>query len=69
VLVRPRVHRYDPETGLLHAIPTNLTLINVALLIMGPCTEKELGRRLCIFQALCCALGFLIRYQVAEYFF
>jgi UDP-N-acetylglucosamine--dolichyl-phosphate N-acetylglucosaminephosphotransferase len=57
---RHRLPRHDPSTGLLHATP-NLNLVNLALQIFGPCTEKALCVRLLLFQGLCCVLGFAIR--------
>lgn len=41
--------RYDEKTGLLNAIKTNLTLINLFLLIKGPTSEKNLCRYLLTF--------------------
>eukprot|EP01132_Coremiostelium_polycephalum_P001466 gene1466-1849_t len=39
---RHRVPRFNPQTGKMEAIPTNLTLLNLFLLIFGPMTEKQL---------------------------
>ncbi|EFA78236.1 hypothetical protein PPL_08887 [Heterostelium album PN500] len=66
---RHRVPRFNASTGKMEAIPTNLTIINLCLMIFGPMTEKRLCLTLLAFQGLCCAAGFGIRYFVAPYFF
>eukprot|EP01133_Synstelium_polycarpum_P004354 gene4354-5084_t len=66
---RHRVPKHNPETGKMEAIPTNLTLLNLFLMIFGPMTEKQLCVYLLAFQGVCCGIGFGIRYFVAPYFF
>ncbi|KYQ91733.1 hypothetical protein DLAC_07515 [Tieghemostelium lacteum] len=66
---RHRVPKYNPETGKMEAIPSNLTLLNLFLMIFGPMTEKQLCIYLLIFQGFCSGVGFGIRYFVAPYFF
>lgn len=48
---------------------SNLTLINFALYVLGPCREDVLCIRLLTFQALCSALCFSLRFGVASYVF
>ncbi len=57
---RHRLPTYDPATNLLYATP-NWNLVNLALQVMGPCTELALCVRILIFQALCCGLTFFVR--------
>lgn len=57
----------DASTGLLHpskATETryNMNLVNLFLRIFGPCTEKQLCRRLMAFQFASCAFAFGARY-------
>ena len=66
---RHRLPRYDPATGLLHAIPTNWTLINLFLFIFGPMPESRVTKCLLIFQTLCCLFAFFVRYYVASFFY
>ncbi|CAD8113583.1 unnamed protein product [Paramecium sonneborni] len=66
---RHRLPRYDEKTGLLYPIKTNLTLINLVLLIKGPTSEKNLCRVLLSFQILCTIIGFTIRYLGSQMFF
>ncbi len=57
---RHRLPRFDASTGLLYATP-NWNLVNLALHLFGPCTERELCIRLLTFQAGCCVLAFCVR--------
>eukprot|EP01113_Clastostelium_recurvatum_P033102 TRINITY_DN4340_c0_g1_i3.p1 TRINITY_DN4340_c0_g1~~TRINITY_DN4340_c0_g1_i3.p1 ORF type:complete len:397 (+),score=93.67 TRINITY_DN4340_c0_g1_i3:77-1267(+) len=66
---RHRVPEFRLGTGKMHAIKTNLTILNLFLWILGPMTERQLCIVALIFQILCCGLGFFIRYYVAELFF
>jgi UDP-N-acetylglucosamine--dolichyl-phosphate N-acetylglucosaminephosphotransferase len=45
---------------------SNLTLINFALVKLGPCREDILCCRLLTFQAICAALTFLVRFPLAS---
>jgi UDP-N-acetylglucosamine--dolichyl-phosphate N-acetylglucosaminephosphotransferase len=47
----------------------NMTILNLCLQIMGPMTERDLCITLLVFQILCCAIGFGIRYHVSQLFF
>eukprot|EP01013_Petalomonas_cantuscygni_P011065 TRINITY_DN24362_c0_g1_i1.p1 TRINITY_DN24362_c0_g1~~TRINITY_DN24362_c0_g1_i1.p1 ORF type:complete len:403 (-),score=52.42 TRINITY_DN24362_c0_g1_i1:125-1333(-) len=74
---RHRVPRFDPSDGLLHVSKSserpgatmNLTLLNLILRVFGPMTEPRLTVVTLVFQALCCAMGFLLRYRVAQWFY
>jgi len=48
---------------------TNCTLINYAIKISGPIHEKDLVIRLLMFQVLCSAGAFVIRYPLAGLFY
>lgn len=50
--------------GLLHATP-NMNLVNLALRVLGPQTERMLCVKLLVFQAFCCGLGFGARWMLA----
>lgn len=63
---RHRLPVYDTNTGLLRHSP-NLTLINLTLYVFGPMRENHLCIALLAFQALCCALGLVLRYRVFAY--
>ncbi|EGC29822.1 UDP-N-acetylglucosamine-dolichyl-phosphate N-acetylglucosaminephosphotransferase [Dictyostelium purpureum] len=66
---RHRVPKYNPTTDKMEAIPTNLTIINLLLMVTGPLSERKLCIYLLIFQGLCSCIGFGVRYFVAPYFF
>ena len=61
--------RYNAATDKLEAIPTNHNLINLFLLISGPQHERTLCRMLLVLQIVCSVLAFIIRYQIAAYFY
>jgi UDP-N-acetylglucosamine--dolichyl-phosphate N-acetylglucosaminephosphotransferase len=63
---RHRLPRLNVETGKLEAIPSNLNLINLALLLLGPQTEKDLCTIMLVFQIVCCAGGMFVRYFVSQ---
>ncbi|KAG1687710.1 UDP-N-acetylglucosamine--dolichyl-phosphate N-acetylglucosaminephosphotransferase [Nymphon striatum] len=48
---------------------SNLTLINLILLIFGPLHERTLTTILLVIQVFCSFIAFLIRYQVAKLFY
>ncbi len=54
---RHRLPRYDPDDGLLHAVPSHLTLINFALRITGPMAEGKICKVLLAFQVVCSVVG------------
>ena len=65
---RHRIPKYNPETRLLECSTVakddprmNLTLLNLAIRILGPMSEDVLCFRLLVFQAICCAGGVAIR--------
>ena len=61
---RHRLPRFDPSTGLLHATP-NWNLVNLALAVGGPTTERGLCARLLGLQVACCGAGFGLRAALA----
>lgn len=65
---RHRVPRFDPKTGKMHAIPSNLTLINLVLMITGPLYESTLCVLLLVLQIACCALGLWLRVALLPLF-
>ena len=58
---RHRLPTLDPATGLLHATP-NWNLVNLALRVRGPLSERRLCAELLGLQAACCAAGFAARH-------
>lgn len=65
---RHRIPIFNQRTGLMES-SGNATLLNLALEIFGPMTEENLCLILCVFQILCCIIGFIIRYKVSKYFY
>lgn len=59
------LNRIDPKA---ERIP-NMTVINMALSILGPMSERNLCSLLLGLQLVSCSLGFFLRYYVAEFFF
>ncbi|KAI9364851.1 glycosyl transferase family 4-domain-containing protein [Zopfochytrium polystomum] len=59
-----RVTRRDPTTGRMLEC-NNLTLINLVLVVGGPTTEAGCAARVAAVQAVCCAVGFAVRYGLA----
>uniref|UniRef100_A0A6E8VUE7 UDP-N-acetylglucosamine--dolichyl-phosphate N-acetylglucosaminephosphotransferase n=1 Tax=Anopheles coluzzii TaxID=1518534 RepID=A0A6E8VUE7_ANOCL len=47
----------------------NFTIINFCILLTGPIREDRLNRLLVVFQLLCVAFAFTIRYPLAHYFY
>lgn len=76
---RHRLPKFNPHTGKMEPSTytstttgkehPNRTLICVMLQVMGPMTERDLCLVLLVFQAACCALGFLCRYTIADLLF
>ena len=66
---RHRLPRLNKDTGKLEGISTNLNLVNLALVIFGPKTERTLCIMLLLFQVLCCGLGFFVRYYLSTLFY
>ena len=58
---RHRLPTLDPVTGLLHATP-NWNLVNLALRVRGPLSERRLCIELLALQAACCGAGFAARH-------
>jgi len=59
------LNRIDPKA---ERIP-NMTVINMALSIVGPMSERNLCSLLLGLQMVSCGFGFFMRYYVAEFFF
>ena len=60
-----RLNRLDDKAV---KIP-NMTVINLALSILGPMNERNLCCVLLGLQLITCAFGFFMRYYIAEFFF
>ena len=59
--------RFDPATGLLHATP-NMNVVNLALRLLGPCTEHALCLRILLWQVACCVAAFWARHALAGWY-
>jgi len=59
------LQKLDPDSTKI----SNLTVINLALCIVGPTSERNLCALLLGLQLASCAFGFFMRYYVAEFFF
>jgi UDP-N-acetylglucosamine--dolichyl-phosphate N-acetylglucosaminephosphotransferase len=73
---RHRLPKFNSTTGLLEPStvePTskrsNLTLINLFLVLFGPMKEKKLVQSLIFFQIFCCFFAFYIRYGWSSVFY
>lgn len=60
---RHRLPKFDPGSGKLTATP-NWNLVNLALVVGGPCTEEQLCRRILWLQAASCVAGFALRHAL-----
>uniref|UniRef100_A0A7S4K2W5 UDP-N-acetylglucosamine--dolichyl-phosphate N-acetylglucosaminephosphotransferase n=2 Tax=Odontella aurita TaxID=265563 RepID=A0A7S4K2W5_9STRA len=75
---RHRLPKFNAATGLMEPSTfttkegkkvANMTVINLCLQIFGPMTERQLCLALLGFQVLCCSIGLVIRYNLAQLFF
>ena len=66
---RHRLPKYNPKTDTLECVTNHHTLINLVLWIIGPTHERELTNVLMIFQILCCAFAFYVRYHLSALFY
>ena len=66
---RHRLPKYDPATGKLVGQTINHNVVNGVLLLFGPMREEQLCVFLLTGQAVSCALGFVVRYYVAKFFY
>eukprot|EP01098_Paradermamoeba_levis_P015016 TRINITY_DN7419_c0_g2_i2.p1 TRINITY_DN7419_c0_g2~~TRINITY_DN7419_c0_g2_i2.p1 ORF type:complete len:353 (+),score=69.61 TRINITY_DN7419_c0_g2_i2:107-1165(+) len=64
---RHRLPSYNKKTGKLECVTTHWNLINLALYILGPTSERMLTIYLCIFQVLCCCFGLFIRHYLSTF--
>jgi len=56
--------RFEKKDRKLRGKPENLNLLNFALRILGPQREQDICNQLLIFQIICSAVAFVIRYKV-----
>ncbi|GAX76522.1 hypothetical protein CEUSTIGMA_g3968.t1 [Chlamydomonas eustigma] len=62
---RHRLPVFDPKTGLLRPKDQpDWNVVNLMLQLTGNTTENILCVRILVFQAVCCALGFLVRWML-----
>ncbi|KAF9969546.1 tunicamycin resistance protein [Actinomortierella ambigua] len=61
--------RYDARTGTRPVEMTNLTLLNVLLVRLGPMSERQLTVAVMVLQACCSVLAFFIRYRLVVFFY
>ncbi|OQR92571.1 UDP-N-acetylglucosamine-dolichyl-phosphate N-acetylglucosaminephosphotransferase [Achlya hypogyna] len=73
---RHRLPKFNPATGNLEpstvtpdSTKSNMTVLNLFLVVFGPMPEKRLVMLLLVFQALCCALAFGVRYGLSSLFY
>ena len=66
---RHRLPKFNHETYQLECVHNHYTLINAWLRVFGPSTEQQLCNVLLIFQIVCCTLGLILRFLVADWFF
>lgn len=70
VLRSLRLIRWQPKADDDGSVVTNnFTLINLAIVALGPQHERRLTRLLCGFQVACTLLAFFVRYPLAWYFY
>lgn len=50
-------------------VTNNFTIINLAILLLGPMREDRLTNVLLVFQIFCSCVAFVIRYPLAGYFY
>ena len=50
-------------------VTNNFTIINLAILLLGPMREDRLTKVLLAFQVFCSCIAFVIRYPLAAYFY
>lgn len=64
---RHRLPIFDSQTGLLTG-SNDMNLVNLFLRLFGRCSELHLLIRLLVFQVICCALCFGLRYIIAGWY-
>lgn len=50
-------------------VTNNFTIINLAILLLGPIREDRLTNVLLVFQIFCSCIAFVIRYPLAGFFY
>lgn len=63
---RHRLPNYNVTTQKLEGIPTNMNLVNLALVVRGPMTEEQLCNQLLVLQCLCSGVGLVLRYIASQ---
>lgn len=63
---RHRLPRFNLQTKKLEGIKTNMNLVNLTLLALGPQTEEQLCDKLLVLQCVCSALGLFSRYILSR---
>ncbi|CAK5236107.1 unnamed protein product [Aphanomyces euteiches] len=73
---RHRLPKFNPKTGNLEpstispdSTRSNMTILNLFLVIFGPMPEKRLVQLLLVFQVVCCVLAFGVRYGLSSLFY
>ncbi|KAF0696242.1 Aste57867_13000 [Aphanomyces stellatus] len=73
---RHRLPKFNPKTGNLEpstispdSTRSNMTMLNLFLVLFGPMPEKRLVQLLLVFQAFSCILAFGIRYGLSSVFY
>lgn len=56
---RHRLTTYHIQSDTLHAIPTNMNLLNLSLRLLGPTNEGALCVKLLLFQTAMCCVPYL----------
>lgn len=68
-IARHRLPKFDAKTDTVTGQKEHWNLLNIFLRIVGPTSEKTTCTYLMIFQIVCCAGAFVIRYPIANMFF
>ena len=66
---RHRLPRLNKATGKLEAVRSHFTLLNLALFLLGPMSERRLCLLVILFQCLCSVVAFLIRFYLSTWLF
>ena len=66
---RHRLPKLNAKTGKMECVSNHFTLINAFLRVCGPTNEEQTVNGLLLFQALCCAIGLIVRYQFSDFLF
>lgn len=64
---RHRLPHFNTKTEKLEAVPSNLNLVNLVLILTGPLSESSLCSLLLVFQAVCCTAGMFARVCLIQF--